>query len=80
MALNCYICLLVTIESPIDVDFVDTTQAVDLGRLGLQPVDPVITTTLWSFGDEICCRINTSHIYDSPGFYDVGLMFSLAGG
>ena len=78
-------CLLVTIESPIDVDFVaDTTQACGTGAFGFTNlVDPaLITTTLWSFGDEqYAAELNTSHIYDSPGFYDVGLtVTSLAGG
>ncbi|MBM72257.1 MAG: hypothetical protein CL847_05695 [Crocinitomicaceae bacterium] len=78
-------CFEVTIESPIDVQFeADTTQACGTGAFAFTNlIDPsLITTSVWSFGDEqYAAELNTTHIYDSPGFYDVGLtVTSLAGG
>lgn len=78
-------CILVTIETPIDVDFVaDTTVACANGAFSFTNlVDPaLISTSLWDFGDEsFAAELNTVHLYEQPGFYDVKLMVqSLAGG
>jgi gliding motility-associated-like protein len=78
-------CMMVTIESPIPVVFeADTTQACGTGAFAFTNlIDPsLITTSLWTFGDEqFAAELNTVHIYENPGFYDVGLTVqSLAGG
>ena len=78
-------CFEVTIETPIVVEFeADTIQACGTGSFAFTNlIDPsLITTTVWSFGDgQYAAELNTTHIYDSPGFYDVGLtVMSLAGG
>ncbi len=78
-------CMLVTIESPIEVDFVaDTTKACGNGAFAFTNlIDPsLITTSVWEFGDgAMTAEMNTDHIYETPGFYTVTLTInSLAGG
>ena len=78
-------CMLVTIESPIDVDFIaDTTKACGNGAFAFTNlINPaLITTSVWGFGDgNMTAEMNTDHIYNTPGFYDVTLTVnSLAGG
>ena len=78
-------CMLVTIESPIEVDFVaDTTKACGNGAFVFtNMIDPsLITTSVWEFGDgAMTAEMNTDHIYETPGFYTVTLTInSLAGG
>jgi gliding motility-associated-like protein len=78
-------CMNVTIESPINVDFVaDTTKACGNGAFAFTNlIDPaLITTSVWQFGDGyMTAEMNTDHIYIDPGFYDVTLTVnSLAGG
>ncbi len=70
-------CMLVTIESPIDVEFVaDTTKACGTGAFAFTNlIDPaLITTSVWGFGDGgVAAEMNTDHIYNNPGFFDVSL-------
>lgn len=78
-------CVEVTIETPLQVDFVaDTTVACANGAFAFTNlVDPaLISTSLWDFGDDsYAAELNTVHIYEQPGFYDVKLLVqSLAGG
>ena len=78
-------CMLVTIESPIDVEFVaDTTKACGTGAFAFTNlIDPaLITTSVWEFGDGgLAAEMNTDHIYNYPGFFDVSLTVnSFAGG
>lgn len=78
-------CMNVTIESPIEVDFIaDTTQACGNGAFAFTNlIDPaLITTSVWHFGDgAMTAEMNTDHIYVNPGFYDVTLTVnSLEGG
>ncbi|HHZ94213.1 MAG TPA: PKD domain-containing protein [Flavobacteriales bacterium] len=78
-------CLDVTIESPVEVDFVaDTTKACGTGAFAFTNlIDPaLITTSVWEFGDGIVsAEMNTDHVYEYPGFFDVTLTVnSLAGG
>jgi gliding motility-associated-like protein len=78
-------CMFVTIESPIDVNFVaDTTKACGNGAFAFSNlIDPsLITTSVWDFGDgAMTAEMNTYHTYDTPGFYTVTLTInSLAGG
>jgi gliding motility-associated-like protein len=77
--------MLVTIESPIDVEFVaDTTKACGTGAFAFTNlIDPaLITTSVWEFGDGgLAAEMNTDHIYNYPGFFDVSLTVnSFAGG
>jgi gliding motility-associated-like protein len=78
-------CMFVTIESPIDVNFVaDTTKACGNGAFAFSNlIDPsLITTSVWDFGDgAMTAEMNTYHTYVTPGFYTVTLTInSLAGG
>ena len=78
-------CMLVTIESPINVNFVaDTTKACGMGAFAFTNlIDPaLITTSVWEFGDGgLAAEMNTDHIYNYPGFFDVSLTVnSFAGG
>ena len=78
-------CIDVIIETPIEVVFeADTTQSCGNGAFEFTNlIDPaLITTSLWDFGDgQFAAELNTTHIYDNPGFYTVSLTVqSLAGG